>query len=311
MKSIFLHYCKCNGVENFGDILSPYIIERLSGQEVRYRDPFPSTSECVSSIIIEFKKSKKISFNNLKLLIYSILHYNIKILFSTGSILGWGSKKCYYWGSGFISSTSGFQGGKVYATRGPKSQERLKSLGYECGDAYGDPALLLPLLKRGSSNKKYKISIVPHYQDFEYIKNTYGEDYNVINLQTTDIDYVVNEITSSEYVLSTSLHGIIVSHAYNVPALWIQREELSAGDGFKFDDYFSSVGIESYIGFKDYNEWFLQKDEDEIIEYICNTYADLMLPKSSVIMNLQKDLLSCAPFSLLPKYRNYTDQHTL
>jgi hypothetical protein len=40
--------------------------------------------------------------------------------------------------------------------------------------------------------------------------------------------------------VSSSLHGIIVAHAYGVPARWV-RWRHDSGDGIKYLDYFQSV----------------------------------------------------------------------
>jgi hypothetical protein len=46
--------------------------------------------------------------------------------------------------------------------------------------------------------------------------------------------------------LSSSLHGLIVAHAYGIPAVWCDfadRPHAIAGDGTKFHDYFASIGL--------------------------------------------------------------------
>ena len=46
-----------------------------------------------------------------------------------------------------------------------------------------------------------------------------------------------------ETVLSSSLHGIVFAHAYGRRALWIELSSRVHGDGFKFFDYYASLGI--------------------------------------------------------------------
>jgi pyruvyltransferase len=54
---------------------------------------------------------------------------------------------------------------------------------------------------------------------------------------------VVNEILSCEYIISSSLHGLIVSEAYSIPNLWIKVSDKIRGGEFKYQDYFQSIGI--------------------------------------------------------------------
>lgn len=57
---------------------------------------------------------------------------------------------------------------------------------------------------------------------------------------------VVDQITSCERIVSTSLHGVIVANAYGIPARWAvvsDASEAISGDGTKFEDYFRSVGL--------------------------------------------------------------------
>lgn len=51
---------------------------------------------------------------------------------------------------------------------------------------------------------------------------------------------VVNEIGSASCCISTSLHGVIVAHAYGVPWVWLNIAERDLkGGSFKFEDFFS------------------------------------------------------------------------
>jgi hypothetical protein len=63
----------------------------------------------------------------------------------------------------------------------------------------------------------------------------------VIDLCQT-VEKVVADITSCDCIFSSSLHGLIVAHAYGIPAVWIRPGGPIMGDDVKFHDYFASVG---------------------------------------------------------------------
>ena len=125
--------------------------------------------------------------------------------------------------------------------RGPLTRENVLAHGGSCPDIYGDPALLLPMFCP-ESKKEYKIGFVPHYQDYERCKYL-SSDYHLINVVNNNPLEVAREISKCEYILSSSLHGIIAAHAYGIPAAHIVFSKLH-GDGTKFLDYYQSVGLE-------------------------------------------------------------------
>ena len=146
--------------------------------------------------------------------------------------------------------------------------------------------------------KKRGVGIVPHYTEYEDFKNNYP-GYKIINLNTYNIENTIDEICSCEYILSTSLHGIIVAHAYGIPALWIKKKQLAIDD-FKFKDYFSSIDIPEYDG--------SQFDLDKLLSMPYFDYPDhikrLMLPSQKTIQEIQNKLLEVAPFKILDQYKN-------
>ena len=58
------------------------------------------------------------------------------------------------------------------------------------------------------------------------------------NKWTDVIDLIVN----SDYVFSSSLHGLIIAEAYGIPNYRIKISDLIIGGDFKFDDYYASIG---------------------------------------------------------------------
>lgn len=290
MKRINLIFWKDG--DNFGDLLSPFIIERLSGKKTIHKD------------LYNYRKLQP------KDILHAIFHRDcFKIrenlfpwqnnLMAIGSILRWGNNKTKIWGSGFLYESDSFNGGKIYALRGEYSNYKLKKMGYKGCDTFGDPALLLPMIVPCHNKPKKLLGIIPHLQDFNSMpsKKTY---YDIINLKTTDIIDKINEITSYHYILSTSLHGIIVAHAYGIPAIWIQQNKID-GDGIKFKDYFSSVNIPIYQGFRHY--YSIINSQENVISFF-EQNKKISLPRVN-ISSIQKKLIEVAPFPILPQYQKF------
>lgn len=157
--------------------------------------------------------------------------------------------KSIIWGSGAISGEKPLKEKplKVCAVRGPLTQKYLMRNGVECPEIYGDPALLLPLIYNPKAEKRYKIGIIPHYSELNLPHVTSFVDTHpevrIIKLR----DYkswedVIDQIFSCEFIISSSLHGLIVSDAYGIPNIWAQFSDKVEGGDYKYKDYFAGVG---------------------------------------------------------------------
>jgi pyruvyltransferase len=114
----------------------------------------------------------------------------------------------------------------------------------DCPEIYGDPALLYPRFYRPEKEIKCRLGIIPHYVDksSKALKNLAGSpEVKIIDIERP-INDVVDQVCSCKYIASSSLHGIIVADAYQIPSAWIKFSENIVGNGFKFRDYFASVG---------------------------------------------------------------------
>jgi len=210
---------------NFGDILSPLIADHFGSKEV-----------------------KRIS----KLKSWWVVHY-----YMIGSILQRCNSNSIIWGSGFISADSTCKEipKQVLAVRGPLTRERLTELGIKCPEIYGDPALLLPeIYPAKKSEVKYKLGIMPHYKDKDnhWLKRHFSRnpEIKIIDIQNKNPLKVVDDMLSCENIISSSLHGIICADAYDIPVVWVEFSDKVEGTGFKFRDYFASVGRIAYPPFQ-------------------------------------------------------------
>jgi len=131
------------------------------------------------------------------------------------------------WGTGIMFKDSKFKKPKkIISVRGPLTRQRCLELGYECPEEYGDIVLILPKIynPKKEIKKIYKIGITPHYVDYNYFITQYknNKNINIIDLCTGDIEKTIDEFLKCDIILSSSLHGIITSHAYNIKCLWIK-----------------------------------------------------------------------------------------
>lgn len=199
---------------NFGDILTPYIVEHFTNKKVK-RVP-------------------------------SILFPLFKHFFVIGSILQKCTSQTEVWGSGFISGDSKCKENpkKIHAVRGPLTKAKLDAEGIVCPEVFGDLALLMPEIYDPSFKKKYEVGILPHYVDknHEWLEKFEEEDnVLIIDVQQKNPLNVIDDILSCDKIISSSLHGLIVADAYGVPSIWIEFSDKIVGNGFKFLDYFLSV----------------------------------------------------------------------
>ncbi|WP_460219705.1 polysaccharide pyruvyl transferase family protein [Psychroserpens sp. MEBiC05023] len=250
---------------NYGDALAPYIITKLSGKKVKRYIP------------------KKYHFN-----------FFIKPYFTVGSILKTVDKNSIVWGSGIKKRNVKVKNATFCAVRGPLSRQRLLELGHDVPEMYGDPALLMPQFISNNEKQIYDLGIIPHYVDYEnMIANFPGDDkYQVIDFITDDVEKTTKEILKCKRIISSSLHGVIVAHAYNIPALWVKFSDKVTGDNVKFFDYFESVGIS-------YNKEFsFNPDKEPLTELISllNENQDSLLADEKLLKLRQKQLIESCPF---------------
>ncbi|MFH5776132.1 polysaccharide pyruvyl transferase family protein [Paracoccus sp. NGMCC 1.201697] len=153
------------------------------------------------------------------------------------------------WGSGIMDFSRSFARPKeIHAVRGPLTQKRLEQMKYDVPDVLGDPGICMPkFYSPKSREKKYRIGIISHVVDTPFwrsIEKFLPEGVKVIYLNGR-FDAAIDDIAACEFTVSSSLHGVIISHAYGVPSAWADScTRPLAGDGTKFADYFQSVGLD-------------------------------------------------------------------
>lgn len=202
---------------NMGDIITPRIVKKLFGYDLEWFNKIYRTTE--------------------------------DILYGTGSIIGETVDNSVVWGSGLISEFSASKANvnaNYIAVRGPITRELLQAKGISVPEVFGDPGLLVKEIIKEKENKKYDYGIIPHYVDYKEVKHHFKKDPNIkiIDVLNSNPLVPIKEIMQCKKTVTSSLHGIIFSHAFNVPSSWVKFSNKLAGDDTKFFDYFLSIDVE-------------------------------------------------------------------
>jgi pyruvyltransferase len=215
------------GEINFGDTLSPMIVERLSGKPVVFADVYHCDMIAIGSILDkvvkrQWKRLLRMRLNKIK-------------VFGSGSL-----------GPTTIPRHKFLD---IVAVRGPMTRDAM-NLSPDL--PLGDPGILIDRLFPIKPGKEFHWGVIPHVTDQESpvlrgtVETTPG--VTVIDLRDPDIAGVVQKIAACEFVVSTSLHGLIAADALGVPHIWTRVSGNIHGGDWKFLDYFKSIGLDTITG---------------------------------------------------------------
>lgn len=169
-----------------------------------------------------------------------------KRLLTVGSILQYAKYNDVIWGSGVLSykivekivENHYYSNLDIRAVRGPLTREVLLGCGYSCPKVYGDPAILMPLIYPAEADSDAtKIAYIPHWSHVE--GSEVIEDVEILDIRTKDYKVFISRLCQYKFVISESLHGIILAESYGIPAIFLNcgmDEQL-----FKFYDWYFST----------------------------------------------------------------------
>lgn len=192
---------------NFGDLLSPWLITKMTGLET-----MQNKGQDVTYIAI-------------------------------GSVLNRVKDKTIVWGSGAfgVEREGDLNPNATYlAVRGPLSRSILLSCKIPCPRVYGDPALLIPYFHEAPAEKRHKTGIVVRWSDNQWKKLNVADDITIIDLNSEDVEGTLDSILQCEKIVTSSLHGLVIADAYGIPSAWL-ASKTPKGREFKYYDYFLSV----------------------------------------------------------------------
>ncbi len=196
------------GSINFGDELSRVIVEKIVGYPLEH--------------------------NNLT------LNKGQNTLLAAGSILHFARNDDVIWGSGFRENPlleNRFTRLNIRAVRGPRTRAFLLEMGIDCPEVYGDPAVLMADLFPEFKNVKpvYDYIIIPNIGEMDCFSS-----YKNVVYPVWSWDEIIKKITQSKFVISSSLHGIIVAESFGIPARLLKMTWIEPL--LKYQDYYESTG---------------------------------------------------------------------
>jgi len=216
------YWKKADEVPNFGDVLNPYIFEKL----------LPGTFDDDANTIFVGIGTLLEKGMGEALNIPAPLLANDEPL--SKWIVVFGS------GAGYYDPPTMDSRWKIYAVRGPLTADLL-GLDPKC--AVADPAILIRRLYQGSASKKHKFSLMPHHSNagpvLESICNEIGIHY--IN-PLSPVPGILDAIAGSETLLTEALHGAIVADALRTP--WVPIRTTPSIFSFKWEDWCKSINLE-------------------------------------------------------------------
>ena len=231
-KQINLAYA---ALQNAGDAFNKPLVEKYSGAEVVRAKMYETDMLALGGGLANIQYDKSLSKKAAQ--------------FIMGKTKG--TKPLYVWGSGFLYGNSDAEFYRkniiICALRGELSRQKVsKILKKEIDVPLCDPGLLIDRVYPQTFDKEYKLGIISHYSesDHPYFSQIKAQNDNSIVIDITKSPYEVFELISKcEFVVSSSLHGLVFSDALGIPNLHLKVTDKLGGDGFKFDDYYSSFGV--------------------------------------------------------------------
>lgn len=222
MKPIKLYWWQGDGAKdpsarNFGDYLSPLIVEMVSRRAVEFAPVKHADMLAIGTILSKERQAR--------------------LLFLR--------RRLHVWGSGAGKAEERFWGGHHYhAVRGALTRALIDN--DTVRPALGDPGLLAAHWLDGKAvpPKEFTLGVVPHFVDqqspvVEQLGRLPGT--RIINV-FDPVEDVLQNIRKCHFILSSSMHGLIVSDAFGIPNRRLVLSD-KVRSSLKFQDYYSVFGL--------------------------------------------------------------------
>ena len=144
---------------------------------------------------------------------------------------------------------------QVLGVRGPRSRDAFLSKFGLNPEVVGDPGLyfyevfkqLIDKERENQDNMK-DLCFVSHEVENKQFADLFYEFKNVTISAGGDIEPIIKFISTCRSIISSSLHGVIFSHALSIPAAPVQVSEKIAGGDWKYFDYYYGINVTTFSG---------------------------------------------------------------
>lgn len=202
------------GHPNFGDLLTPLLLQHYCDLAVKWSPAKTADLLCVGSVLDQVPARWD------------------------GTVIGSGML--------FENSVVNLHHATVLALRGPLTAKLVR--GVRGTPVLGDPGLLADELV--TVEKRHELGIVPHWSDTRLEHRQEFKRYNPLIIRPSqDPLEVLRQIGSCRKIVASSLHGIILADAFGIPRRTEMTERFAReGGDFKFRDHCAAVGVPFKVG---------------------------------------------------------------
>lgn len=193
---------------NFGDEASPLLLAELSGRAFRWAPMATADFVGIGSLLQSHERAS-----------------------STAIIFGTGLRE---------QAAIGVPKGPVLALRGPLTAASLDLTGVPLGD----PGLAIGGLVSSKSRRTGRPIVIPHFRVFgssegrRELSRLRAAGFDIV-LPTWEPLRVAEAIVAAEYVLTSSLHGLIFAHALSRRVQLLSFSGVAEEPAFKYQDHLS------------------------------------------------------------------------
>ena len=202
---------------NFGDWLSPYIIQKVTGRQIKF----------VNELYLRKEPH----------------------IVSLGSIATCANRHSVVLGAGISSAKDSIaQSARIVSVRGPYTEIATK----HCGLKYGDPGFILSDIYKPKlvdyRTPVHPVVLVRHmnHADLNLDLSEEFDELSINAARPVDIERFIDEINSYELVITSAMHCFIACISYQIDVILVNFEGRFSkipGDGTKYLDSLSGVNL--------------------------------------------------------------------